>query len=262
VTYKRIALVGDTFGITQLLNTIPAEWISCLIAASIRPAYIEDLQKIGKRLGIPVLVQPRCKTDRYQVFLDTIKGFEIELLLCNSYAMMIGKDILNAVAYNAVNIHWALLPQNRGPNPIQWAIIKGEEKTGVTMHYMDTGFDTGDVIAQDEVEIAFEDTWIDVKGKLIQASESLLKEQIPAIVRGSNLRLPQDEKLATRNNRLTEKSPLIHFEKMNDKQIYNLIRAQVHPLKGAYLLQNNQLIRFSEWVPFHKISQLRNQYGR
>ena len=74
--------------------------------------------------------------------------------------------MLKLFNYNCINVHWALLPKNRGANPTQWAIIKGEDRTGVTIHYMDESLDSGDIISQKELNIAVENTWVDVNDKL------------------------------------------------------------------------------------------------
>jgi UDP-4-amino-4-deoxy-L-arabinose formyltransferase/UDP-glucuronic acid dehydrogenase (UDP-4-keto-hexauronic acid decarboxylating) len=258
---NKIALVGDAFGIEQLLRYIPHEKIKCIIAASIRPQYMSELEKKAGNLGVPLLKQPKNSTPEYGLFTEEFGRLNIDLLMSNSYSMIIREDILKSIDYNAVNIHWALLPKNRGPNPIQWAIIKGEDKTGVTIHYMDSGIDSGDVISQKEVGIESKDTWVDLKEKLVEASGSLIEKTIPEILAGRNSRYSQNESDATVNLRLTPEYLKIDLKRMSDTEIYNLIRAQVRPLKGAYVETKGGRVYFRDFVEFSETRQLREKYG-
>lgn len=215
---------------------------------------------IAKSLDIPLLIQHQYGTMDYENFLRNFKKLDIDLLLSNSYSMKIRGDILKSINYNAVNVHWSLLPKNRGPNPIQWALIKGEEKTGVTIHYVDDNIDTGDIIAQKEVVITLDDTWVTLKKKLENNSNEIISEIIPAILDGINKRIPQINSESSLNQRLTSDSPRIDFGTMSDREIFNLIRAQVKPLKGAYIYHNGGRKYFSEFISFEKVSELRKEY--
>jgi len=174
--------------------------------------------------------------------------------------MKVRKDILNLVNYNAVNIHCSLLPKNRGPNPVQWSIINGEKETGVTLHYMDDGFDSGDIIAQKKIRINNRDTWISLQKKLIIFQKEILKRYIPLILNGLNKRVAQRDDLATMNRRLNSLSPKIDFNTMSNDQIYDLIRAQVKPLRGAYLQINKKVKHFDQYITIDEIERFRRLY--
>ena len=122
------------------------------------------------------------------------------MLICNSYSLIIRKNILEIFKFNCINIHWSLLPKNRGPNPTQWAIIKGEDKTGLTIHYMNQNLDSGDIIYQEEVKIGIKDTWVIVNENLKKVSLKLLKAKLPNILKGKNPRLKQNNLLSIINN--------------------------------------------------------------
>ncbi|MFA5136557.1 MAG: formyltransferase family protein [Patescibacteria group bacterium] len=260
--YKRIALVGDTGGIRQLIKHVPARMVRCIIAASIRPQYLQELKKITDMSNVPLLVQPKYEDMDYEGFLNVFEELKIDLLLCNSYSMIIRNDLLKLVKYRAVNVHGSLLPKNRGPNPIQWAIIRNEETIGVTMHYMDNDLDTGDIIGQKVIPIPKAATWVDIRKEMDNKIEELLAEEIPLVLAGKNTRFPQDHSIATCNMRITPDFPLINFEKMSDLDVYNLIRAQVYPLKGAYILQNGKKIRFEKMIPVSEVAKLRKKYTK
>ena len=92
-------------------------------------------------------------------------------ILVHSYSMILRPDVLSLVDYDALNIH-AALPRNRGPNPVQWALIHDEAETGVTLHYLDDGLDTGDIVAQERIGISDADTWVTLSKRLRQANGS------------------------------------------------------------------------------------------
>ncbi len=257
----KIILVGDELGVEQLLRYMPREYVKAIVGASIRPQYNIKLAEFANDLNIPFIVQPKYKTKEYKIFIEKIKELNINLLICNSYSMILQEDLLTLINYNAINIHWALLPKNRGSNPIQWSIIKGEKETGVTIHYMNKWLDSGDIIEQVKVNINIEDTWITLKEKLKIASTELLKNTIPLILNKKNMRYSQNADFATINKRLNLDYPKIDFNTMTDLEIYNLIRAQIAPLKGAYIEKNCKLIYYDSFIKYENINKLRDTFN-
>jgi len=164
--------------------------------------------------------------------------------------------------YNAVNVHWSYLPYNRGPNPIQWAIIRGEQYTGVTLHFISDSVDSGDILNQLKVTIQENDSWVTLEEKLFQTSNLLLDVSLPRLFSGNYNYFKQDNKIATTNPRLKQDFPLIDLKKMSDIQIYNLIRAQVEPLKGAYIIYNSDKIYFPKIVHMKEIQLLKIRYEK
>lgn len=259
--FNRIALFGDNVGIPRLLRNIPLQLVKIIVAAGLRPQYHNVLRGIAAEHDIAFLIQPRFSTPEYQIFARQVREFAIDLILCDSYSMLIRPDIIQSVSGNAINMHASLLPRNRGPNPFQWSIIRGESKTGVTIHYMDTGFDSGDIVAQQEICIEQTDTWPILSDKAQAVSERLWAENVQSIITGTAVRTPQNETEATRNQRLTPDTPRIDLASMSDMDVYNLIRAQVKPLQGAYIVHNGERIYFQEIVPLSEIPGLRQRYG-
>ena len=260
--YQRIAFVGDDYGIGELAAMLPRERIGCIVGASIRPQYFDELKKIAASIDVPFLIQPKFGSEEYIEFVDRFGRLEPDMIFCHSYSMLIRKDLLETVGYNALNVHAALLPKNRGPNPIQWAIIRGEKRTGVTIHYMNEGLDTGDIVAQEPVEIDDCDTWVTLREKIFEATRRLLARTVDDILCGNVRGVPQQEKEATTNFRLTPDSPRIDFAQMSDRQIYDLIRAQVAPLRGAYIETENGRFHFPEMLSMEEIRTLRKNYAR
>ena len=262
--FDRILLFGTSKGILQLLRIIPLERIVGIVAPSIRANEVETIRNIVKEIDRPIqfLIQPTFNSSEYALFLDQIISMNINSIVSNAYSMIIRPCILELCHYNAINIHWSLLPSNRGPNPVQWSLIKGESKTGVTIHYMDDGIDTGDIIAASEVIIEGNDTWVSLSEKLYNISEELFSKTFNSLIYDRNVRrYKQDELKASTNFRLSPQYPEINFLRMSDTEIFNLIRAQVHPLSGAFIRSGQELLYFKNYIDFETVKQLRKQYG-
>lgn len=256
-SFSRVALFVDDFGYRQCKKFLDTKKIACIVVASNR-SYYKRIKTLSPK-NIPVLIQPNKKNEtKYFKFCKEIKRLKIDLIISNSYSMIIGKGILDNVKY-AVNIHWALLPRNRGPNPIQWSIIKEEKFTGITIHEIDETLDTGPILYQEKIKIDRCDTWVMLRNKLKFKSKSIFKKCLNRILIKGYIPRVQNEKFATKNTRLTPSTPRICFS-MSDIEIYNLIRAQVYPLKGAYLIKDNKKIFFNRFIEIEKIKNLRELY--
>ncbi|WP_431098453.1 methionyl-tRNA formyltransferase [Polaromonas aquatica] len=254
---KKIVLVGDLHGIPELLERIPRSRIAAVVVAGIRGHEHEQLLKLADLSGLPLIVQPRKTSAEYANFQSSISRLRPDGLICHSYSMLIQKEILDLVEGRAFNVHMALLPRNRGPNPVQWALIHGESQTGVTLHLMDETFDAGPLIAQESTEIGITDTWVTLSLKLKALTKQLLDRALPDILSGNWTAVRQNEAEATSNSRISKDSFAIDFAVMDDLQIYNLIRAQVAPLAGAYLQTAAGRQHFSELISIEQIAQMR-----
>ena len=100
------------------------------------------------------------------------------------YRRLLGKEILSIPASKAYNLHGSLLPAYRGRCPVNWVLLNGEQRTGVTLHYMDEKADAGDIVGQKEVFIEFEDTALTLYNKLCTKAKELLEELLPLIQKG------------------------------------------------------------------------------
>ncbi len=256
--FNRVLLVGDAIGIPELLDTIESKRIVGIVTASTRSPLPPILQERIKQLNIPILVQPTYNSADYPHFYASVRKLTPDCLICHSYAMLIREDILKLVEFNAFNLHAAYLPYNRGPNPIQWAIIRGDTFTGVTLHRMDRGFDTGNIIAQYKEPIYPEDTWVSLSARLATCTSKLIEQELPKLIQGNFQERAQTDIPSYKNTRLTPESPRICFDTMSNIDIYNLIRAQVKPLQGAYVMNGEKTKRFDSLIPLEEIEELRN----
>lgn len=152
--------------------------------------------------NIPVFQPSRIKED-YEV----LKNMDIDLIVTCAYGQIIPKAILDMPKYGCVNVHASILPKYRGSAPIQWALFNGDDKTGVTIMYMDEGMDTGDIISIEEIPITESDNVGTLHDKLSILGRDLLKKLLPDILSGkaSRTKQPDNYTLAPMVKRIDEK---------------------------------------------------------
>lgn len=118
--------------------------------------------------------------------VEQLKTYEADVFVVAAFGQILSQEILDMPRFGCINIHASLLPKYRGAAPIQWAIINGEEKTGVTIMQMDAGVDTGDMLFKSEVAIAPEDTYASLQDKLARAGADLIVPALAAVEKGGS----------------------------------------------------------------------------
>ena len=217
----KILLFGDDWGVEKAIEHLPKNLLCGVIAAANRPQYHGTIRAISKEVG-KVLIQPLYSHKKYKIFVDEVAKLKPDLIFINSYSMILREDILAIPRLGAVNIHGALLPKNRGPHPEQWALIKNEVETGVTLHEVTSIVDQGKIIDQQVIPICIEDTWVTLR-KSQFATDTIIQRNFHDIINGSWTSYIQDEKRATTNSR---RYPADGLFKLSDPtiDIYNKIR--------------------------------------
>lgn len=164
-------------------------------------------------------------------FLDIAKEFEPDIILSLQFKQILKKELLEIPRLGSLNLHFSLLPKYGGVYPGNWAILNREEKAGVTLHFMDEGVDTGDLIAQKEVLIDNDETARSLYDKSTLVGVTLFKEMYPSIREGKIPRISQDRSKATYYGIKS-----IDFEKdskvdwsATTKKVYTKIRAFTFP---------------------------------
>ena len=165
-------------------------------------------------------------------FIDEIKKFQPDVICVVAYGKILPKEILEIAKYGCINVHGSLLPQYRGAAPIQWAVLNGDKKTGVTTMYMDTGMDTGDMILKEEIEIGEDETTGEVWKKLSKIGANLLVKTLKQIEDGTAPRIPQSSDFSMAPM-LEKDMSKIDWKNKNAKQIKNLVRG-LNPIMGTY----------------------------
>lgn len=187
---------------------------------------------------IPVY-QPEKLRDAENV--EIIKNYNPEIIVVAAYGQILPESILNIPPYGCINIHASLLPKYRGAAPIEWSIIDGEEKTGVTTMYMAKGLDTGDMIDKVEVVIEPKDTGLTLHDKLAKAGSELILETIDKLKAGTATRTVQDDSLSCYASMLNKELGCIDFTK-DAASIERLIRGLI-PWPCAYTSVDGKMVQ-------------------
>jgi methionyl-tRNA formyltransferase len=191
--------------------------------------WFRSVRDLADAKGIPVYTPE--KLGETEVLL--IRELRPDLIFSFSYRVVIPVSILDLAALGAFNIHGALLPRYRGRACVNWAVLRGETRTGVTLHHMTARVDEGRIVDQEAVPIGPDDTAHDVFQKMIPAARTMLRRSLPAILEGTAQGREQDESQATYFGRRRPEDGLIDWSKPA-RDIYNLVRALTHPFPGAF----------------------------
>jgi len=148
-------------------------------------------------------------------------------------SQLVDSEILQIPPLGFIGMHPTLLPEGRGRAPIPWALIKGLTKTGVSLFYCDPEADTGDLIAQEEVPVYYEDVSSTLGARTDDVAIRLLTESLPKLAAGTAPRIPQDDSRATVWLRRRPEDGVIEWSRTR-RELYNFVRALTHPYPGAF----------------------------
>jgi methionyl-tRNA formyltransferase len=147
-----------------------------------------------------------------------------------------------------VNLHGSLLPKYRGRCPVNWQLVFGEKKSGVTLHHMVLKADAGDIVGQKAVDVEPRDTALTLFGKLEAAAEEVLRTYIPRLLDGTAPRIKQDHSQATYFGGRRPEDGKIHW-KWDAQRIYNLVRAVTWPYPGAFAMLGDEKLYIWDGEP-------------
>ena len=171
--------------------------------------------------------------------VNQIKDFQPDVIFELGWSQIISPQILQIPKKGCIGVHASLLPKNRGAASLNWALIKGEKKTGVTLFYLAEKPDDGDMIAQKEFDIDERDDIETLHAKSDIASAELLMENMDAIRNDIVKRIRQDPDRVTYTPRRKPGDGVVDWSK-SSLELYNWIRAQTHPFPGAFTLWKNK----------------------
>ncbi len=192
--------------------------------------WFRSVADLAAGYGIPVYKPESANTPEW---IERIRSWEPDLIFSFYYRNMITEEILNIPRLGAFNMHGSLLPRYRGRAPINWAVLNGEQETGVTLHHMVKRADAGDIVDQEAVPVGPDDTAQDVFHKAVKAARLVLERQIDALAKGTAPRRRQDESQATYFGGRKPEDGRIDWTR-SARSIYNLIRAVTRPYPGAF----------------------------
>ncbi len=196
------------------------------------------VKELALQFQLPVYQPLKVKDPE---FLEFIRSLEPEVIVVAAFGQILPKALLDIPPHGCINVHGSLLPKYRGAAPIQYSIIDGEEETGITIMYMDTGVDTGDIILQESIPIAPKETGGSLFDKMGTFGARLLLEALDNIEAGTAVRIPQDNEKATYVKMLFKDMGRIDFTQPALK-LERLIRG-LNPWPSAYTILDGKTLK-------------------
>ena len=196
------------------------------------------VKECALKWGIPVFQPEKIKTPEA---VERLRGENADLFIVAAYGQILSEEILNMPTYGCVNVHASLLPKYRGAAPIQWAVIDGEEESGVTLMQMDKGLDTGDILLQERIALSPDETGESLYEKLSVMGGKLMAAAVPQIEAGTLTRTPQDHEASTYAKMLKKELGHIDFTQ-SAAAIERLIRG-LNSWPSAYTFINGKQLK-------------------
>ena len=239
----RIVLIGQAAFGAQVLGALAErgkDVVGVYTPAGTPPREPDPLRQAAGSKGIQVFQPKTYKDDHVFAQYENLKP---DLTVMAFVTPIIPARFFEVPHYGAINYHPSLLPRHRGASAINWAVIMGDTRTGLTIFWPDGGIDTGPILLQEEIDIGTEDT----TGSLYfnhlspMGVEAILKS-LALIREGKAPRIPQNEAEATYEPPCDDRMAGIAWDKPA-QEIYNLVRG-CDPQPGAYVFLNGEKVRF------------------
>jgi len=187
------------------------------------------VKEAALRLGLPVYQPERIRRPEA---VEYLRALAPDAMVVVGYGQIIPQSIIDIPPIGILNVHASLLPKYRGAGPVQWAVINGETRTGVTIMRIDAGLDTGDMLLKAETEIGPEENAVDLARRLSEMGAGLLLEALEGLAAGKIVPEKQDSSQATYAPLLKKEDGLIDW-RLPAAGIHNRIRG-LQPWPGAY----------------------------
>jgi methionyl-tRNA formyltransferase len=241
----RIAFMGSpAFAVPALDALLGRHEVALVVTQPDKPAgrgkrlAAPAVKQAAQRAGVPVF-QPASARD--PELLARLRALAPDACAVVAYGKILPAGVLEVPRLGCLNIHASLLPKYRGAAPIQWAILRGETRTGVTIMRVDAGMDTGPTLLAHEVAIAPEDTAGTLHDRLAPIGAALLLEALDGLERGTLAAVPQDEAAATYAPMLRKQDGAVDWER-SAAEVSGRIRG-VDPWPGAYAQLDGEVIK-------------------
>ena len=197
------------------------------------------VKEFAQSHGIEVFQPEKIRND--EETKEKLRQISPDVIVVAAYGQILPEEILALPKYGCVNVHASLLPKLRGASPIQQAIVRGEEKTGITIMQMDSGLDTGDILAQEEIQIGDLNSQ-QLHDRLASIGGSLLLKTLDMLEKENLTPLPQNKDEATYAGLISKKDGKIDFKK-SPEEIERLIRG-FDPWPGAFCSMFGATVKF------------------
>jgi methionyl-tRNA formyltransferase len=203
------------------------------------PPFLEHIKKLTNELGGQFFEGKKLGSQKWMTFWESTT---IDLMLMVNWRYMLPKTVYSRPRLGTYVFHDSLLPEYRGFSPTMWAILNGEDHTGVTLFEIAEEVDSGDIIDQKKIPVGPDDTIATVTELVTNAYLYILEKNIEGLLTGKSPRISQYPAKATFTCKRLPSDNLINWSS-STLEIYNLIRAVTQPYPGAYSFLNGKRLR-------------------
>ncbi|CEO20956.1 methionyl-tRNA formyltransferase [Paraclostridium sordellii] len=224
-----------------------------VVISETNDSWYSGVDVVANKYNIPIYKEKDVNSSN---FLESIGNLDLDLILCVNFNQILKKEIISIPKIGCINTHASLLPKYRGRAPLNWAMINGEKYTGVTVHFIDDGIDTGDILLQEKIEIDEHDYISDLLEKVKHVYPNIVLKSIKLLESNDfKLTTPDLSKgfYVSKRNKYDGK---IDFSK-GSKEILNFIKAISKPYPGAFIYYGSKTLVI--WRA-HLDSSLLNNY--
>lgn len=197
-----------------------------------------DVKRCALAHGIPVYQPARIRNPES---VERLREENPDIIVVTAFGQILSKEILDLPRYGCINIHGSLLPQYRGAAPVQWAVIDGQREAGNTIMQMNEGLDTGDILLQESILLAPDETGGSLYERLSQMSGPLLLRTLEGLEAGTIKPVPQDESKATHVGKIGREMGELDWS-LPAARLEHLVRG-LNPRPGAYTRWNGKLLK-------------------
>ena len=245
----RVVFMGSPeFAVPTLKLLLDVHEVACVVTQPDKPAgrgqKLEPppVKVVAEEAGIPIW-QPKSLKNPEAV--EELRRLAPDVCVVVAYGKILPQAILDVPRHGCLNVHASLLPAYRGAAPIQWAIVKGETETGVTIMRLDAGMDTGPMLLSRKLSIAEDDTAGTLSPRLAAAGAELMRIALERLEGGALPETPQDHERASMAPKMTKEHGRVDWSKAA-AEIRNLARG-VDPWPGAWTELEGEPLKL--WKP-------------
>jgi methionyl-tRNA formyltransferase len=196
------------------------------------------VRTVAEEANLPVFQPARIKDPE---LIETLQGLDPEVIMVAAYGKILPHEILGLPRLGCFNVHASLLPAYRGAAPIQWSLIRGETRTGITIFRMDAGMDTGDILLTRSIAILPEETAAELRERLASLAIPMVSEALETLLQGKAVFIPQDSSRATYAPVLRKEYGRLDWG-LAAEELRNRLRG-FDPWPGAYTSWQGRLLK-------------------
>ena len=215
-----------------------------------RQVAFPPVKRLALEHGIPVI---QAQTLKSSEVLEKLASLQPELIIVAAFGYILPPAVLSLPRFACLNVHPSLLPRHRGPSPVANTILCGDELAGVTIMLMDSGMDTGPILAQGKVGISFMDTTGSLSSRLADVGAKLLLEALPDWLGGKLEPQAQAESQATYSKLTTSEDAEIDWH-LSAVELWRRVRAY-NPWPGCYTWCQGKRLKIHEATPVEDMAE-------